>query len=99
MIKKTIHIINKISKYNYKNKIEKSFVDLDKLTKKIMKNGLKFCSIIGIIALIILLTYNLSITTPFLFNIGFLLFKLSLTFAVEFIICGLVVDSIKKQLI
>lgn len=99
MISKIIYIINKISKYNYKNKIEKTFIDLDKLTKKIITNGLRFCSVIGIIALSILLTYNLSITIPFLFNLGFLLFKLSMIFAVEFIICGIVVDSIKKQLI
>ena len=76
-----------------------NFKNLDKLTKVIMKNGLSFCSIIGIIALVILVTYNLSYTTPILFSIGFILFKLSLIFGVEFIICGLVVDKIKAGVI
>lgn len=76
-----------------------NFKDLDKLTKKIMKNGLKFCSILGLIALFILITYNLSFTVPILFSIGFIMFKLSLVFGVEFIICGLVVDKIKAGVI
>lgn len=72
-----------------------NFKDLNKLTKVIMKNGLRFCSILGIISLIILVTYNFSFTTPIVFSIGFILFKLSLIFGVEFIICGVVVDKIK----
>lgn len=81
------------------NKIINNFNDLDKLVKRIMKIGLKFCSILGIISLIILITYNLSFTIPILFTIGFILFKLSLTFGIEFVICGFVADKIKKQMI
>ena len=81
------------------NNILNSFKNLDKLVKKIMKQGIRFCSILGIISLIILVTYNLSFTLPILFSIGIILFKLSLIFGVEFIICGLVADKIKKQLI
>lgn len=73
--------------------------NIDKLTKKIMKNGLKFCLLLGIIALVILVTYNTSFTIPILYSIGFILFKLSLIFGVEFIICGLVVDKIKAGVI
>lgn len=80
-------------------KIIENFKNLDKLVKAIMKKGLAFCSIIGVIALIILVTYNLSITNPLLYFIGFTLFKLSLTFGIEFVICGFAVDKIKKQLI
>ncbi len=80
-----------------KNILE-SFKNLDKLAKKIMKNGLKFCFFLGIISLIILITYNISFTVPLLYTIGFILFKLSLTFGVEFIICGFAADKIKKQL-
>lgn len=76
-----------------------NFKDLNKLTKVIMKNGLRFCSILGIISLIILVTYNFSFTTPIVFSIGFILFKLSLIFGVEFIICGVVVDKIKTGVI
>lgn len=81
------------------NKIINNFNDLDKLVKRIMKIGLKFCAILGIISLIILITYNLSFTIPILFTIGFILFKLSLTFGIEFVICGFVADKIKKQMI
>lgn len=81
------------------NNILNSFKNLDKLVKKIMKQGIRFCSILGIISLIILVTYNLSFTLPILFSIGIILFKLSLIFGVEFVICGLVADKIKKQLI
>lgn len=76
-----------------------NFKNLESKAKLIMKKGLEFCSIIGIVALAILVTYNLSFTTPILFNIGLILFKLSLIFGVEFIICGLVVDKIKAGVI
>lgn len=76
-----------------------NFKNLDKLTKVIMRNGLFFCFILGILSLIVLITYNLSFTTPIVFSIGFILFKLSLIFGVEFIICGLVVDKIKAEII
>ena len=81
------------------NNIINSFKNLDKLVKKIMKIGLKFCSILGMISLIILVTYNLSFTIPIVFTIGLILFKLSLIFGVEFIICGLAADRIKKQML
>lgn len=80
------------------NNILSSFKNLDKLAKIIMKQGLKFCSILGMVALIILVTYNLSFTIPILYSIGFILFKLSLIFGVEFIICGFAADRIKKQI-
>ena len=76
-----------------------SLKNLDKLVKKILKIGLKFWSALGMISLIILVTYNFSFTIPILFTIGFILFKLSLIFGIEFVICGFVVDGIKKQII
>ena len=76
-----------------------SFKNLDKIFKTIMKIGLKFCSILGMISLIILVTYNLSFTIPIVFTIGLILFKLSLIFGVEFIICGFAADRIKKQIL
>ena len=81
------------------NKIVDGFKSLDKLTKLIMNNGLKFCSLIGLFALILLVTYNFSVPIPILFYIGFITFKLSLIFGIEFVICGFVVDKIKKQMI
>lgn len=76
-----------------------TFKNLDKLTKMIMSYGLKFCLMICLISLTILLTYNFSFTIPILFTIGFILFRLSLIFGIEFVICGFIVDRIKKQMI
>ena len=80
-------------------KIINSFNNLDKLTKIIMSNGLIFSAFIGLVAIVLLVTYNFSFTFPILFTIGFVLFRLSLIFGIEFVICGIVVDGIKKQLI
>ena len=71
----------------YKKLID-TFKNLDQLTFKIMRYGLKFCFGICILSTIILITYNLSILS-----------RISIIFGIEFIVCGLVVDSIKKQLI
>ncbi len=76
-----------------------TFKNLDKLTKMIMSYGLKFCLMICLISLAILVTYNFSFTIPILFTIGFILFRLSLIFGIEFVICGFIVDRIKKQMI
>jgi len=75
------------------------FKNLDNITYKIMKKGFKFCFILSIISSIILLTYKYIFFSPFIYYIGFSLFKLSIYFTVEFIVCGFVVDSIKKQII
>ena len=94
-----IKFFKKISEYNYKNKLRNIFKISDKSAVHIMKIGLDFCFILGIIALLVLITYNVLLTSPFIFNLGFVLLKLSLTFGVEFIICGFVVDKIKAGII
>ncbi len=81
------------------NQIINNFKNLENITYKIMKNGLKFCFGLCLLSTLILVTYNITLFSPMLYHTGLLLFKLSCTFAVEFIICGLVVDSIKKQLV
>lgn len=73
--------------------------NFDKVTNTILKNGLKFCIILCILSVSILLTYNLLELSPIVFHTGISLFKLSLIFGIEFIICGFVTDSIKKELI
>lgn len=80
-------------------KILNNFKNLDKVTYKIMNYGLKFCFAVCILAVLILLTYNLAFASPFMFYIGINLFKISLVFGIEFVVCGFVVDGIKKQLI
>ncbi len=80
-------------------KVLDNFKSLDKLTFKIMNYGLKFCFAICVLSVLILLTYNLAFVSPFMFYIGINLFKISLIFGIEFVVCGFVVDGIKKQLI
>ncbi len=80
-------------------KLFDTFKKLDKKTFRIMNYGLKFCFAICLLSVIILLTYSLALPSPFTYYIGINLFKLSLIFSIEFIICGFVVDGIKKQLI
>lgn len=80
-------------------KIKNTFKGFEIITKKIIKNGLKFCFTLCLISLIVLLTYNFILTAPILYYIGINLFRLGLIFAIEFIICGFVSDSIKKQMI
>ena len=79
-------------------KIINLYKGLDSLTYKILKDGLKFCFCICIISILILLTYESLLSTPTLYYIGLSLFKLSSIWSIEFIICALVVDSIKKQI-
>ena len=76
-----------------------SFKSFDKVTHKILKYGLEFCFTLSMISVIILLTYNLIFATPSLYYMGISLFKLSLVFGIEFIICSIVVDGIKKQMV
>ena len=76
-----------------------TYKSLDSKTLKILRNGLKFSFIICLLSIFILLTYIFFFTFPTLYYIGLLMFQLSLSFAIEFIICAIVVDSIKKNII
>ena len=80
-------------------KIITYYKNLDKNTYKILYKGLEFCFLLALISAFILLSYILFIQAPLVYYIGINLFRLSLVFSVEFIICGFIVDSIKKQLI
>lgn len=75
-------------------KIKNIFVNLNKNDLKIMKYGIIFSLLISIIGAFIL-TYNLIfLHTILLYKIGLSIVKLSFYFAVEFIVCGIVVDKI-----
>ena len=82
---------------NFINRTMEKFNSLEDIIKKIMKNGIKFSFIVSIIATLILLTYEFS-GNIFLYYIGLSIFQVSLFWAVEFVICGIAVDTIKKQL-
>ena len=77
-------------------KLKNLINNLDKVDLKIMKRGLLFCLCIAFFAVTILSIY-LFVHNIFLFELGLSILKLSVYFAVDFIVCGVVVDSIKKQ--
>ena len=70
--------------------------NLDKDTFKIMRYGLLFCAYIALSAVAVLLTY-IFLGYSFFYHLGLTLMKSSFTFAVEFVICGIVVDFIRKH--
>ena len=74
------------------------FKNLDDKVKKIMVNGFKFAFLFCIFSAIILLVYNFY-SLPILYYVGTVLFKTSLMFFVDFTICGIAFDTIKKQMI
>ena len=80
-------------------RIKNIFKSLDKTALHILKRGLLFCSIICIISIIILFIYQFFANNLLMFEIGFTLFKCSLIFAIEFVICAIAADKIKKQII
>ena len=80
-------------------KIITYYKNLDKNTYKLLYKGLEFCFLLASFSAFILLSYILFLQAPLVYYIGINLFRLSLVFGVEFIICGFIVDSIKKQLI
>ena len=82
-----------------KNKINDIINNLDFKTKVIIKNGVKFCTLLCAISLFLLVTYIFWFSIPLVFNIGIMIFEMSLLFSVEFLVCGIVVDSLKKRLI
>jgi len=80
-------------------KIIDIYKNIEKSAYTIMKNGLIFCFLLSLLSIFILLTYKLFIASFYLYYIGLSLFRLSIIFGIEFVICALVVDSLKKQLI
>ena len=80
------------------NNIKNLFNNLDKLDLKIMKTGLKFCFLVLIFSVFLLYMYLNVLHSIFLFNLAIAIFKLSTYIAIEFVICGIVVDTIKKQI-
>lgn len=73
------------------------FNSLEEKIKTIMRYGFKFSFAVCILSILILLTYQFY-SYPDLYYIGLSVFRLSLFFAIEFIICGLAMDTIKKQM-
>ena len=79
------------------NKFVEYLKNIDEIDLKIMKKGLKFSFILLAFSICVLLFYLLSKNNLFLYNFGLSLFKVSTYFGIEFIVCGVVVDTIKKE--
>lgn len=77
------------------NKLFFEFKNLNKDIFKIMKYGLLFSGIICFIAVSILLLY-IFIGISLFYHLGLALIKSGFTFAVEFVICGFIVDFIRN---
>ena len=77
--------------------IKKIFLELDKTDLKIMKIGLKICFGILLLGTFLLESYLFIFHIPFVYNLGFAIFKTSTYLAIEFIICGIVADKIAKE--
>lgn len=79
----------------------KQFIDnfkhIDEKISKIMKYGLIFCFTLAIFSSLLLVTYISLSANLLFFDIGIVLFKFSLSLAVEFIICGYAVDIILRR--
>ena len=82
--------IKNILKLNY---LKNLLTNLDKTDLKIMKFGLKICFSILLFSVLILSFYLTASHNFFLYELGL---KISTYIAVEFVICGIVVDTIKK---
>ena len=73
------------------------FKSIDSRIKQIMKYGFLFSFTICIISIIILLLHTY-IHIPELYYIGLSVFQLSLFFTVDFIVCGIAIDTIRQQI-
>ena len=70
--------------------------NLDDKVKKIMNIGLKISLGVGFLSFWVLFYYDVIYSATDLFYIGIKLCNLSLSYAISFFICAIVVDSIKK---
>ena len=79
-------------------KIIETYNNFEKTTNSIIKSGMSFCFFLCLVSILILCTYLIS-KVPFTYYIGISILRLSIIFSIEFIVCGFVVDGIKKQII
>jgi len=79
-------------------KFKETITNIDKKVLKVINCGFNCCLLIAFIACFILLTYHFNLKSPDLYYSGLLLFKTSIFFFVDFIICGVAVDTIRKEM-
>lgn len=74
---------------------------LSKVDKKVflvMNKGFIFAEILAVIGIIMLYLYNKFYISHDLYLSSLIVFKTSILTAISFVVCGLTVDEIKKQL-
>ncbi len=86
-------------RFNFIDKVKDLFKNLDKKIIKIMRNGLKFSFAILLASMAILLTYLFFVHNNLVYQIGILVFQISLYIGIDFVVSGIAVDTIKKQLV
>ncbi|MCI8482561.1 MAG: hypothetical protein HFJ27_05920 [Clostridia bacterium] len=77
--------------------LKDKFNSMEEKIKKIMKHGFIFSFLVCMLGIGLLLAYDLNANLD-LYYIGLSVFRLSLFFSVEFLICGIAIDTIKKQI-
>ena len=75
------------------------FKNIDKKTFSIIRYGVLFSFVLSLIAVFILLNYKYNPIYIDTYYIGIQLFKTSLSFAIEFIVCGFATDIISKEIL
>lgn len=96
---KGLDVMNKIKNIIKLNYLKNLLHNLDKTDLKIMKLGLKICFSILLFSVLILSFYLTTNHKFFLYELGITIFRVSTYIAVEFIVCGIVVDTLKKNII
>lgn len=74
------------------------FKEMDHSISGLMKSGIKVSFCLSILSILILLTYDFVYTVPFVYQIGFSLFKTSLFFIVGFVICAFAFSRIQREI-
>ncbi|MCI9038344.1 MAG: hypothetical protein HFJ29_00440 [Clostridia bacterium] len=74
------------------------FKEMDHSILNLMKSGIKFSFCLSILSILVLLTYDFVYTIPFVYDIGFSLFKTSLFFIVGFVVFAFAFSKIQKEI-
>lgn len=77
--------------------LKSTFKNLDKKNLNILLTGLKICFFILLFSIAILITYLLFIHNYLIYQIGLMVFQMSIYFAIACVISTMAIDSIKSK--
>ena len=81
------------------NEFIKGLKEIDVPIFKVIEYGFVFSSLICLIGILLLATYNAYPVSYLFFSCGYLIVKSGLTFGAWFLVCGFVTDKLKKGII